>query len=84
MFKLAIVFYDEYQSKNVDNAKKLLYFLRKLDMSEGFTHFYQQMNRTFNSAYSLIPSGKSMIKLFHIENIINLPKEAILEYVLQQ
>ena len=58
LFRLAVIYYNHSQdnSAEVNLIKKLLFFLRKLENSDGFYKFIGKLNRTYNDSLTFLPS----------------------------
>jgi len=65
LYKFSIIHYN-YQSENPEQfnpTKKVLTFLRDLEISDAFKNFLVKLNRTYSQGISFLPSKKLLIEL---------------------
>jgi hypothetical protein len=71
LYRLSIIYFNHSQ----DNAseynliKKLLFFLRKMENSDGFKKFMGKLNRTYSDTFTFLPSKDLLIQILKAEGI---------------
>ncbi len=77
LFKFSIIHfnYTNERAEEFNSTKKILGFVRSLEISDAFKEFLRKLNRTYSSQISFIPSKKLLSEILRNEG-----KELPLEY----
>jgi hypothetical protein len=58
-------------------VKKLLFFLRKLENSEGFQRYLGKLNRTYTDSLSFLPSKDLLLQILKAEGEEDVDPEIV-------
>ena len=69
LFKFAIIHfnYTNDAAEEFNSTKKILGFVRALEVSDAFKEFLRKLNRTYSSQISFIPSKKLLSEILNNE-----------------
>ena len=71
LYRLSVIYFNHSQDNahNFNLIKKLLFFFRKLENSEGFKKFMGRLNRTYNDSLTFLPSKDLLGQILKAEGV---------------
>ena len=88
LFRVAVVYFNNSQEEpmKTNTVKKTLFFMRKLENSEGLIRFMTKMHRNFTESLSFLPSKDILSQILQVErphDDVPTSKEAMLAQILE-